>query len=316
MFSRKFIESGFVFLLTGVLSLDDVILLVICKLFNIHIEEYDIHLCLIIGCILIIIGLILYFKEDKQSHTLTIIGLDNINYTNHIKNPLTINIIEDCKKISKSNSNKIISSYLKNIKAKINDYRFCQISYFGIAPLPFIALAGKYYRKVKMKYHYEYHQSNDKILPLKTKSLWFEEKLKCIEKHTDSDVAVFTIETTSRINNNDLNQFKNANIFRFFIEKTRTNAISHEKQLENYSEIIANYIYKISKTNIEKIYILGACQSSLIFEIFRKLNDNRIKEIIVCNYSMKSKNKYNWGISIYNENNIEKYIELGSDVCE
>ena len=46
-----------------------------------------------------------------------------------------------------------------------------------------------------------------------------------------------------------------------------------------------------------------------------KINDNRIKEIIVCNYKAKSKNKYNWGISIYNENDNEKYIELGSDIC-
>ena len=67
---------------------------------------------------------------------------------------------------------------------------------------------------------------------------------------------------------------------------------------------------------VEKIYVIGACQSSLIFEIFRKLNDNRVKEIIICNYSAKSKNRYNWGISIYNEKNIEKYVEFGSDICE
>ena len=43
--------------------------------------------------------------------------------------------------------------------------------------------------------------------------------------------------------------------------------------------------------------------------MFRRLNDNRIKEIIVCNYKAKSKNKYNWGISVYNENDNEKDIK-------
>lgn len=315
MISQKFIKSGFIFLMVGIISLEDVIISIICKLFDIGIEEYDINVCLIIGSVLIMIGLILYIKENKQSHTLTIIGLDNISYINKIKNPLTINIIDDCKSLNKSNSKTVISSYVKNVKDKIDDYRSYQISYFGIAPLPFIAIAGKYCRKVRINHHYEYHQGNDKILPLKFKSFLFGEQLKYMEKRNDNAVGVITIETTSRINDNDLCQFKNANIFRFYLEKARTNAITYEKQLERYSEIIADSIYKISKTNIEKIYILGACQSSLIFEIFKKLNDNRVKEIIVCNYSTKSKNKYKWGISIYNENNIEKYVELGSDVC-
>ena len=43
--------------------------------------------------------------------------------------------------------------------------------------------------------------------------------------------------------------------------------------------------------------------------MFRRLNDNRLKEIIVCNYKAKSKNKYNWGISVYNENDNEKMIQ-------
>ena len=152
-------------------------------------------------------------------------------------------------------------------------------------------------------------------MPLKRKKLFFNEKLKCEEKNNNSNIAVITIETTTRINNEDLKQFNNANFFRFYLENARTNAIVYEKQLEDYSETIADTIYKISKTDIEKIYILGACQSSLVFEVFRRLNDNRIKEIIVCNYKAKSKNKYNWGISVYNENDNEKYVKLGSDIC-
>ncbi len=315
MFSKKFLETGFVFLTAGIISPQDVILLIICKIFDINVDEYNIRICLIIGILLIVVGLIMYYKESKENHTLSIIGLDNMNYITKIKNPLTINILDDCKNIKKSNSKSIISSYVKNIKEKISNYISYKISYFGVAPLPFIAIAGKYYRKVNIVIHYEYHQKDDKILPLKTKKLFLNEKLKCEQKNNNSKVAVITIETTTRINDEDLKQFRNANIFRFYLEDARTNAIVYEKQLEEYSEIIADTIYKISKTDIEKIYILGACQSSLVFEVFRRLNDNRIKEIIVCNYKAKSKNKYNWGISIYNENDNEKYVELGSDIC-
>ncbi len=315
MFSKKFLDKGFVFLGVGIASFGNILTEIILNYFNIDIPQYNIYICLIVGILLIIIGLIMYYKESKENHTLSIIGLDNLNYITKIKNPLTINIIDDCKNIKKSNSKSIISSYVKNIQEKISNYILYKISYFGVAPLPFIAIAGKYYRKVNIVNHYEYHQKHDKILPLKTKKLFLNEKLKCEQKNNNSKVAVITIETTTRINDEDLKQFRNTNIFRFCLEDARTNAIAYEKQLEEYSEIIADTIYKISKTNIETIYILGACQSSLVFEVFRRLNDNRIKEIIVCNYKAKSKNKYNWGISIYNENDNEKYVELGSDIC-
>lgn len=315
MFSKKFLDKGFVFLGVGIASFGNILTEIILNYFNIDIPQYNIYICLIVGILLIIIGLIMYYKESKENHILSIIGLDNMNYITKIKNPLTINIIDDCKNIKKSNSKSIISSYVKNIKEKISNYISYKISYFGVAPLPFIAIAGKYYRKVNIVNHYEYHQKDDKILPLKTKKIFLNEKLKCEQKNNNSKVAVITIETTTRINDEDLKQFRNANIIRFYLEDARTNAIAYEKQLEEYSETIADTIYKISKTDIEKIYILGACQSSLVFEVFRRLNDNRIKEIIVCNYKAKSKNKYNWGISIYNENDNEKYVELGSDIC-
>lgn len=169
MFSKKFLDKGFVFLGVGIASFGNILTEIILNYFNIDIPQYNIYICLIVGILLIIIGLIMYYKESKENHILSIIGLDNMNYITKIKNPLTINIIDDCKNIKKSNSKSMISSYVKNIKEKISNYISYKISYFGVAPLPFIAIAGKYYRKVNIVNHYEYHQKDDKILPLKTK---------------------------------------------------------------------------------------------------------------------------------------------------
>ena len=235
MFSKKFLDKGFVFLGVGIASFGNILTEIILNYFNIDIPQYNIYICLIVGILLIIIGLIMYYKESKENHILSIIGLDNMNYITKIKNPLTINIIDDCKNIKKSNSKSMISSYVKNIKEKISNYISYKISYFGVAPLPFIAIAGKYYRKVNIVNHYEYHQKDDKILPLKTKKIFLNEKLKCEQKNNNSKVAVITIETTTRINDEDLKQFRNANIIRFYLEDARTNAIAYEKQLEEYS---------------------------------------------------------------------------------
>ena len=46
-----------------------------------------------------------------------------------------------------------------------------------------------------------------------------------------------------------------------------------------------------------------------MFEVFRKLNQNRVTNIIVCNYLRTAQFKYNWGIYASGPN-VGKYIEL------
>ncbi len=250
------------------------------------------------------------YLDNKKEKTIAIIGLDTIKSTELLKDTNIINVINDIKILNTRNSKKIIKEYLNELEKSITNYSSYNISYFGIAPLPFVALAGKYYRKIKMYSHYEYYQRNDKIVSLNFKPTFLFPRLQMSTNLTKkSNVAIITIETTCRINQSDLEQFKNCDNYNFYLEEAKTNSIVSEKQLEAYSEQIANEIYKISKTNIKTIYLLSASQSSLIFEIFRKLNQNRVVEIVVCNYSRMANYKYNWGITIYG-NNSEKYVEL------
>lgn len=308
--SKKILELGIGFAGAGIISFQDLILKSLYKLLKIEYEEINVNFLFIAGLLLIGIAIIMNYLDNKKEKTIAIIGLDTIKSTELLKDTNIINVINDIKILNTRNSKKIIKEYLNELEKSITNYSSYNISYFGIAPLPFVALAGKYYRKIKMYSHYEYYQRNDKIVSLNFKPTFLLPRLEMSTNLTKkSNVAIITIETTCRINQSDLEQFKNCDNYSFYLEEAKTNSIVSEKQLEAYSEQIANEIYKISKTNIKTIYLLSASQSSLIFEIFRKLNQNRVVEIVVCSYSRMAKYKYNWGITIYG-NNSEKYVEL------
>lgn len=307
---KELLKLGIGLVGTGMVSFPDLILKWCYKFFDIPYEELNINVTFWIGVAIIIGVIVVHVLEAKREKVLAIIGLDTIKSTRKFKNSNIINIIDSVKKIKKSNSTKIIADYIGDVDKCLNNYNDYNISFFGIAPLPFIALAGSAYRKEKIYSHFEYFQKNDKIKALNFIPQFMLPKLLLnTSLIKDSKVAVVTIETTCQMDEKDLEQFKNCNIYRFKLKKAKNNAIISEKQLEAYSEKIADEIYKISKTTSEKIYILGACQSSLMFEVFRKINKNRVVDIIVCNYLRTGKYKYNWGIYA-SGNSVGKYVEL------
>jgi len=302
--------TGIGFLSLSIPSFNDLLMQILYKLFDVtYPSQINTYVGIITGFILVITAFLITYNENKNKKTLAIIGLDTIQVSKKLKNPVIINIIDNINKLSKKNNKSIISYYIDSIENTINNYSNFDISYFGIAPIPFIALAGINYRKIPIANHYEFFQKDDNIKPLSQINPFYP-KLFCEKKiEENSKCTIVTIETTCRISNNDLLQFKNANSYRFYLKKAKTNAIFSEKQLENYSEKITNELYKISNDCTQTIYLLAASQSSLIFEIFRKLNLNRSVEIIVCNYSKNAKFRYNWGLSILKNNNIN-YIEM------
>jgi len=308
---KKIFELGIGLVGTGMISLSDLILKALYKYLDIPYEEINSSIAFWCGIGLIVLAIVMHILDIKKEKVLAVIGLDTIKSTKKFKNSNIINIIDSVKKLKKTNSKNIITDYIGDVDKCLKNYSDYNVSYFGIAPLPFIALAGNAYRKEKIYSHYEYFQKNDKIKTLNyIPALVLPKLLLNTSLCKDSKIAVVTIETTCQMNEKDLEQFKNCSLYRFQLRKPKTNAIISERQLEAYSEKIADEIYKISKTTSEKIYVLGACQSSLMFEIFRKINKNRVVDIIVCNYLRTARYKYNWGIYA-SGNSVGKYVELG-----
>ncbi len=299
---------GAALLAIGNPSIKDLLLNIAYKLLDVKLPEVNGNLSLIAGIIVILIATYLFNKVYGLNITLALIGLDEKSQTKKLKYVHMINIIELVKKLNKSNSKKIIS----NINEKIDDFKLNysdgEKSYYGVAPIPLIAIAGLKFRKEKIKNYYEYNSSNDEVETLSSKAAIFIQKLYYDEIDNSSENSIVCISTTSKITNDDIKQFENMNIYSFYINKCKDNSIVSKKQLEKYSNNIVKKIYDISKSKNGKIYLLGACQSSLIFEIFRKINLNRTNEIVICNYNKHKNPHYNWGISIKDDK--QEYVEM------
>ena len=246
--NKKILEMGLSLVGVSVFSFSDWLLGVLCSITKIEKTENNEMLLMCVGICLIFLAVYMHHMSEKRQKVLAIVGLDTVNTTRKFKNSNIINIIENVKGMNKKNSTSIVNEYKKDIDKCLENYSNYNISYFGIAPLPFIALAGNAYRKEKIYAHFEYFQKNDRIKALNFIPAMILAKLKLETKEVEnSNIAVVTMETTCNINKIDLNQFKNCNLYRFYIDTPKTNAIISEKQLEEYSEEIANKIYQISK---------------------------------------------------------------------
>ena len=151
---KDLLKLGIALVGTGMTSIPDLILKVGYEFFGIQYEEMNINVTFWVGVIIIIVAIVMSILDVKKEKVLAIVGLDTIKSTKKFKNSNIINIIDSVKKIQKTNSNEIITGYIGDIDKCLNNYSDYNVSYFGIAPLPFIALAGNVYRKEKIYSHY------------------------------------------------------------------------------------------------------------------------------------------------------------------
>lgn len=292
----------------SILSLEDFIYNMLYKAFKIEVPKVDGNLSMIIGFLILILATFLHIKTSRKSRIISIVGLDSKYQADDLPDSHLIDIRDNIKILSNKNSNTIIKDYISDINKFMNNNLNKEKSYYGVAPISFIAIAGTKFRKERIVNHYEYHCSNDKVSKLNIKPSILLPKLKVNRVTNNFEDSVICISTTSRISDRDLKQFSKYNISYFYLEDCKDNSIVSESQLRKYSDLIVKEIYEISKSKTGKIYLVGACQSSLIFEIFRKINLNRTLEIIVCNYNKTSIPRYNWGLSLINDK--VKYLEL------
>jgi len=88
--------TGIGFLSLSIPSFNDLLMQILYKLFDVtYPSQINTYVGIITGFILVITAFLITYNENKNKKTLAIIGLDTIQVSKKLKNPVIINIIDN-----------------------------------------------------------------------------------------------------------------------------------------------------------------------------------------------------------------------------
>jgi len=271
---------------------------------------------LTVGIILILSGIyLLYFIKNK----LFILNL-NAYYDNRIESnnkalglatfefkEREIDLVRHYKKGVTENT---IKEFLEIIEEKTNSFVLesegFKRGYTGIAPIPFVMFAGTYLQRKKINEYFEFDKieteefyklkNSNKYPPLQIDKSFENKRIKTKE-------FVIAVSLTKKITDEQMNQFKDVEKVEIYIHNPKDNLINCKDQLIEYAQIIVNTIEEISTLgSCGKIHLLISSQSSLALEIGKRIDNQRMAEVICYFFDIKQKNNYPWGLVINGEN--------------
>lgn len=210
----------------------------------------------------------------------------------------------------------------EKVKSFKEESKHFQRGYTGIAPIPFIALAGTHLKREKIDNFFEFDKINTQsyysLNQEKAKRFWGKSadypELKLITNISMLDdqkkEAVIAISVTQNILDADLQQFDQAEIVKLSLDNPCDNAIQFQAQLMDYRKQIVDTIYAIRTRmqNLELIHIVYSGQSCLALEIGKSMEDYRMPSVVIYQFNSQESKKYPWGIKI-NGTNTGSFIQ-------
>ncbi|MBM7651750.1 SAVED domain-containing protein [Neobacillus cucumis] len=282
---------------------------------------------MVVGGILSILGVFLLLYIKSRIYVININGYSDYRIEKHYKDlnlsafefkEREIDFIRPYRKGMDSTVadeiQDIITEKMATFKAESSDK---SRAYTGIAPIPFIFVAGKLLGKEKIERYFEYDKFKQSYYPLtickkKRKpytSLELTPPLNQVVPLTAYEV-VLAVSITQQITNGNLSQFT-CPIIHLAITHPTDNTIKYTDQLESYTHTIYQLLIDgLPKrfSNLTKIHLVYAGQSCLAFEVGKLLDDHRMVEVISYQFTAQSTPKYPWGI-VLNGNRKGTYIE-------
>lgn len=277
---------------------------------------------LAVGMIFLWMGIYFWFHIRHRLYILNINGYfppvriedhySSLNLNRFAFKEQEIDIIhERIDEIDEEKAKYILDLLKRKVNSFIEQSRDCQKGYTGIAPIPFIAIAGTWLKKTKFDRYFEYDRKNAETYYELSRSNKFPE-LKDLTDYNklnkNATEVVVAVSTTARIEDWHLKQF-NCEVVRLSVDNPNDNTIRSHKQLIDYKNKISEVIDKLSTNlpNLRRIHLVCATQSNLVLEIGKCIEENRHVPIIAYhfnNYTGQKQNVYYpWGIVL---NGMEK----------
>lgn len=272
-----------------------------------------------VGFVLVAIGIWCLFYIRDRIYVLNIFGLfiqPEVSEEQNIKNLKLVDfkvkeiiidfvdIFKSQNKLTKKTNDIIVNKIKKDcekFKNRSNGFANC---YTGTAPIPYTILAGTYLADSHIERYFENDKRINKLVELNKKKRGYPElKQELPDNRTaDSREIVVAVSITQTIQDSDIEQFKNMDVVRLYLDIPKDGAIESLNQLNDYKDKMINCIETLKNeySKVETIYLIASMQSCLSVEIGKmiSLKNNRIPKIISCHYIRSNTPKYPFGIVV------------------
>lgn len=244
-----------------------------------------------------------YFDKRIEGHNRDL-GLGTFEFKER-----EIDFIQTYKKGMNSTTAKDIDNMLKEKVTSFKDEsKEFKRGYTGIAPIPFVALAGTYLQREKIDHYFEFDKvTTEKFYELKEGNGYSALEVKTDLNHLNPNATevVLSISVTKEIKDAQLAQFEGVDIVKLEVDTPDDNKIRYTNQLKEYVNTIVDTIEKIGAT---KVHLVCSSQSCLALEIGKRIENYRMAQVICYFFDMHNQKKYPWGI-VLNGDEKGKYIQ-------
>lgn len=267
------------------------------------------------GFILIGIGIFLMYHSRNKMYILNLNGMfHDRRIDNHHKEvglgsfQFKEKEVDFVRLYNKTMNSDVAREIIEEIKHKVEVFKQeskdKKRGYTGIASLPFVLLAGKYFERSVMHDYFEYDKFKQVYYRLSSKNrfpklnLSLNDAITSLQSTQCEEIAI-AISITASINNNQLVQFACPKIH-LTVPNPDDNLIKHKEQLDSYVKKTHDILKEAHGTlsNLKKIHLIISSQSCFAFNLGQLIEDTRMPIVISYQYSAQSSTKYPWGIII------------------
>lgn len=211
-----------------------------------------------------------------------------------------INITKEIEK-DKYEALRLQDQFVKRIKDKLSPE--CELSYCGIAHIPFISRMGYQIGDENNVLLLHKNRNNDSVFDKIESNADYSNKIEheYVPGIMDGNSLLVTVSTTFSIEPTDISQFytKVSHILKFNLQKKGFDVLNNMPLMEVAKNDILTKIRDIVKRkNISIIHLVMATSSDFAFFLSQGFSEMHDPKIIVYHYSKQSDIKYPWGISL------------------
>lgn len=273
---------------------------------------------LVSGFVLLAVGLFLIFHSRNKMYILNLNGMFHERRIDNHHKEVGLNAFQfkekevDFVRLYKKTMNaEVASEIIEEIKHKVEVFKLeskdKKRGYTGIASIPFVMLAGKFFERQTMNEFFEFDKFNQVYYQLRSKSSFpklnptSNDAIVRIPSSNCEEIAI-AISITATISDEQLSQFSCPHIH-LTVNKPEDNQIKYKEQLQAYVRTAYDVLVQANEKlpNLKKIHLLISSQSSFAFELGKIIEDTRMPAIINYQYNAQSTPKYPWGILINGE---------------